>query len=52
MRSGMFGKLMAVLLAIMLVLPVAAQADDMNNGYTDITFSNMVVYYAGTEFDF
>lgn len=52
MRSGMFGKLMAVLLAIMLVLPVAAQADDMNNGYTDITVSNLVVNYAGTEFDF
>lgn len=52
MRSGMFSKLMAVLLAIMLVLPVAAQADDMNNGYTDITVSNLVVNYAGTEFDF
>lgn len=52
MRSGMFGKLMAVLLAVMLVLPVAAQADDLNNEYMDVTISDLVVNYAGTEFDF
>lgn len=52
MRSGMFSKLMAVLLAIMLVLPVAAQADDLENVYNDVTVSNLVINYAGTEFDF
>lgn len=48
----MFSKLMAVLLAIMLVLPVAAQADDLENVYNDVTVSNLVINYAGTEFDF
>ncbi len=51
MRSG-FGKLIAVLLAVLLALPAAALADDDHSKYYDATFSDVVVNYAGTEFDF
>lgn len=40
------------MLAVMLVLPAAAQADDLENSYSDITISDLFVNYAGTEFDF
>lgn len=44
-------KLMAIFMAVMLLVPMAAQAEGSNN-FTNIELSDLIVNYAGTEFDF
>lgn len=51
MKTMFLRRIMAVLMAVMLLVPMAAQADSAAE-YGEINLSNVVVNYMGTEFDF
>ena len=51
MKTSLVRKVMALVVALMMLVPMAAQAEALN-GYGELELSNVVVNYMGTELDF
>ena len=51
MKTSLVRKVMALVMALMMLVPMAAQAEALN-GYGELELSNVVVNYMGTELDF
>lgn len=52
MKKSFASRIMALLMTVMMLLPMAAQADEEKAMYTEIGISDVVVNYMGTELDF
>lgn len=52
MKKSFASRIMALLMTVMMLLPMAAQADEEKAMYTEIGVSDVVVNYMGTELDF
>ena len=52
MKSSFMRKITALLVAVMMLLPMAAQAEEAGSGYYEASVSDLIVNYMGTQLDF
>ena len=52
MKSSIMRKFTAILVAVMMLLPMAAQAEEAGSGYYEASVSDLIVNYMGTQLDF
>lgn len=52
MKSSFMRKITALFVAVMMLLPMAAQAEEAGSGYYEASVSDLIVNYMGTQLDF
>lgn len=52
MKSSFMRKITAMFVAVMMLLPMAAQAEEAGSGYYEASVSDLIVNYMGTQLDF
>ncbi len=52
MKSSFIRKITALFVAVMMLLPMAAQAEEAGSGYYEASVSDLIVNYMGTQLDF
>lgn len=52
MKSSFMHKITALFVAVMMLLPMAAQAEEAGSGYYEASVSDLIVNYMGTQLDF
>ena len=52
MKSSFMRKITALFVAVMMFLPMAAQAEEAGSGYYEASVSDLIVNYMGTQLDF